>query len=122
MFTRVRPACSLMTALCPLRDVAKTQDVLSKAQAGVILMHMQGTPATMQGHPAYRAVVEEVCDFLRSRVEAAMAAGIEGERIAVDPGFGFGKTSDHNLALLGSLPALRGLDRPIVIGPSRKSF
>src|SRR2546428_746166 len=67
-------------------------------------------------------VEEDVRDFRRSRVEAAMAAGIEGERIAVDPGFGFGKTSDHNLALLGSLPALRGLDRPIVIGPSRKSF
>ena len=97
-------------------------DVVAKAQAGLILMHMQGTPATMQDHPAYTAVAEEVCVFLRSRMEAAVAAGIEVERIAVDPGFGFGKTSDHNLALLGGLPVLRVLDRPIVIGPSRKSF
>src|SRR5437016_2036058 len=79
-------------------------------------------PGCMQDHPAYAAVVEEVYDFLRSRLEAAVADGIEVERIAVAPGFGFGKTLDHNVALLGGLPALRGLDRPIVIGPSRKSF
>jgi len=113
---------AIINDVSALRSDPDMAGVVAKAQAGLILMHMQGTPATMQHHPAYRAVVEEVCDFLRSRVEAAMAAGIEVERIAVDPGFGFGKTSDHNLALLGSLPALRGLDRPIVIGPSRKSF
>src|SRR5256886_4431818 len=113
---------AIINDVSALRNDPDMADVVAKAQAGLILMHMQGTPATMQHHPAYRAVVEEVCAFLRSRVEAAMAAGIEGERIAVDPGFGFGKTSDHNLALLGGVPALRGLDRPIVIGPSRKSF
>ena len=113
---------AIINDISALRSDPDMAGVVAKAQAGLILMHMQGTPATMQGHPAYRAVVEEVCDFLRLRLEAAMAAGIEGERIAVDPGFGFGKTSDHNLALLGGLPALRGLDRPIVIGPSRKSF
>src|SRR2546427_1901522 len=113
---------AIINDISALRHDPEMADAVAKAQAGLILMHMQGTPATMQGHPAYRAVVEEVCDFLRLRVESAMAAGIEGERIAVDPGFGFGKTSDHNLALLGSLPALRVLDRPIVIGPSRQSF
>src|SRR3989441_6714992 len=113
---------AIINDVSALRNDPDMADVVAKAQAGLILMHMQGTPATMQHHPAYTAVVEEVCDFLRSRVEAAVAAGIEGERIAVDPGFGFGKTSDHNLALLGSLPALRVLERPIVIGPSRKSF
>jgi dihydropteroate synthase len=113
---------AIINDISALRNDPDMADVVAKAQAGLILMHMQGTPATMQHHPAYGAVVEEVCDFLRSRVEAAVAAGIEVERIAVDPGFGFGKTSDHNLALLGALPAFRVLDRPIVIGPSRKSF
>src|SRR5438132_821876 len=112
----------IMSDMSPRRSDPATAEVVAKAKAGLILMHMQGAPATMQDHPTYTAVVEEVSDFLRSRVEAAVAAGIEVERIAVDPGFGFGKTSDHNLALLGSLPALRVLDRPIVIGPSRKSF
>jgi dihydropteroate synthase len=113
---------AIINDISALRNDPDMAAVLAKAQAGLILMHMQGTPATMQHHPGYTAVVEEVCDFLRSRVGAAVAAGIEVERIAVDPGFGFGKTSDHNLALLGALPALRVLDRPIVIGPSRKSF
>ena len=113
---------AIINDISALRSDPAMADVVAKAKAGLILMHMQGTPATMQDHPTYTAVVEEVSDFLRSRVEAAVAAGIEVERIAVDPGFGFGKTSDHNLVLLGGLPALRGLDRPIVIGPSRKSF
>ncbi len=113
---------AIINDISALRNDPDMAEVVAKARAGLILMHMQGTPATMQDHPAYSAVVEEVCDFLRSRVEAAVAAGIEVERIAVDPGFGFGKTSDHNLAPLGGLPALRVLNRPIVIGPSRKSF
>jgi dihydropteroate synthase len=113
---------AIINDISALRNDSDMPDVVAKTQAGLILMHMQGTPATMQDHPAYTAVVEEVCDFLRSRVEAAVEAGIEAERIAVDPGFGFGKTADHNLTLLGGLSALRVLDRPIVIGPSRKSF
>jgi len=113
---------AIINDISALRSDPAMADVVAKAQAGLILMHMQGTPATMQDHPAYTAVAEEVCEFLRSRMEAAVAAGIEVERIAVDPGFGFGKTSEHNVALLGGLPALRVLDRPIVIGPSRKSF
>jgi dihydropteroate synthase len=113
---------AIINDISALRNDSGMAEVVAKTQAGLILMHMQGTPATMQDHPTYTAVVEEVCDFLRSRVEAAVEAGIEAERIAVDPGFGFGKTSDHNLTLLGGLSALRVLDRPIVIGPSRKSF
>ena len=113
---------AIINDISALRSDPEMADVVAKAQAGLILMHMQGTPATMQDHPAYTDVVEEVYDFLRSRVEGAVAAGIEVERIAVDPGFGFGKSPAHNLALLGGLPALRPLDRPIIIGPSRKSF
>jgi dihydropteroate synthase len=96
--------------------------VVARAGAGLILMHMQGTPETMQDHPAYGEVVQEIGEFLQARVEAAEAAGIARERIAVDPGLGFGKTLDHNLTILRGLSALAALARPIVIGPSRKGF
>jgi dihydropteroate synthase len=88
----------------------------------VILMHMLGSPRTMQEHPSYDDVVAEVKDFLAERVEAALAAGIAEERIWLDPGIGFGKTAAHNLELLRRLGELRDLGRPLVVGTSRKSF
>lgn len=105
-----------------LRGDPGMADVVARSRAGLILMHMQGTPATMQDHPAYDAVVEEVRDFLRARIDAAVAAGIVRERIAVDPGLGFGKTGEQSLALMNGLAVFQALGRPIVIGPSRKSF
>jgi dihydropteroate synthase len=91
--------------------------------AGFVAMHMQGTPRTMQRDPTYIDVVAEVGEFLRDRVEAAHAAGVERDRVLVDPGIGFGKTIAHNLALLGSLPRLAAIaGAPIVVGASRKSF
>jgi len=86
------------------------------------LMHMQGEPRTMQDAPRYGDVVAEVAAFLRERVDFALAAGIERERILVDPGFGFGKTVEHNLELLDRLDELSALGQPILIGTSRKSF
>ena len=97
-------------------------DVVARGRAGLILMHMQGAPMTMQDHPVYAAVIEEISDFLEARVEAAVAAGIDRGRIAVDPGLGFGKTGEQSLAVMGGLAAFLELGRPIVIGPSRKSF
>lgn len=88
----------------------------------VILMHMRGDPRTMQDDPAYDDVVAEVKAFLAERLEAAVAAGIDEERIWLDPGIGFGKTVAHNLELLGRLPELAGLGRPLVVGTSRKGF
>ncbi len=88
----------------------------------VILMHMRGDPRTMQDDPAYDDVVAEVGAFLAERLEAAVAAGIDEERIWLDPGIGFGKTVAHNLELLGRLPELVGLGRPLVVGTSRKGF
>lgn len=88
----------------------------------VILMHMRGDPRTMQDDPAYDDVVAEVKTFLAERLEAAVVAGIEEERIWLDPGIGFGKTLAHNLELLGRLPELAGLGRPLVVGTSRKGF
>ncbi len=85
-------------------------------------MHMQGTPRTMQENPTYGDVVEDVRAFLAERIEVATAAGIDEERIWIDPGIGFGKALEHNLELLRRLDELRDLGRPILIGTSRKSF
>jgi dihydropteroate synthase len=90
--------------------------------ATVVLMHMLGSPRTMQDEPRYDDVVEDVKAFLAARVEAAIAAGVEEERIWLDPGIGFGKTAEHNLGLLRRLSELRELGRPLVVGASRKSF
>lgn len=90
--------------------------------AAIILMHMQGTPATMQKAPHYDRVVAEVADFFRQRYERAIESGIDPMTIAFDPGIGFGKTVDHNLALLANLEQLRIEERPLVVGVSRKSF
>ncbi len=88
----------------------------------VCLMHMQGTPETMQRDPRYTDVVAEVIEFLAGRIEAAQRAGIPRERIMVDPGFGFGKTIAHNLTLLDALGELRELGVPLLVGLSRKSM
>ena len=95
---------------------------LASHGASVVLMHMKGTPATMQRHPVYDDVVSEVMSFLSKRVEVAVISGIPRERILVDPGIGFGKRLDHNLALLADLGRLRTLGRPILVGVSRKSM
>jgi dihydropteroate synthase len=88
--------------------------------AAVCLMHMQGAPATMQDNPRYDDVVGEIADFLELRVERCRKAGISNDRICVDPGFGFGKSDRHNLALLQNLDALQRLGLPILVGLSRK--
>jgi len=90
--------------------------------ASIVLMHMKGAPKTMQRAPTYANVVEEVYDYLASRVEAAETAGIASDRIAIDPGIGFGKTLEHNLELLRRLERFQALRRPILIGTSRKRF
>lgn len=90
--------------------------------AGLVLMHMQGDPRTMQEAPTYDDVVEDVKAFLAERLEVALAAGVGEERVWLDPGIGFGKTLEHNLELLRRLGELRELGRPLVVGTSRKSF
>jgi dihydropteroate synthase len=97
-------------------------EMLADSEAGVCVMHMQGSPATMQREPRYGDVVAEVHAFLAGRVDALVHAGIVRERIAVDPGIGFGKTLEHNLALLRALPQLRQLGCAVLVGLSRKSM
>ncbi len=96
--------------------------VVADHDAGLVLMHMQGAPRTMQARPSYGDVVEEVYAFLAQGLEDALDAGVKEERIALDPGFGFGKTTAHNLALLHGLPRLATLGRPLYVGLSRKSL
>jgi dihydropteroate synthase len=90
--------------------------------AGVVLMHMQGSPRTMQHRPSYYDVVAEVASFLEARTAAAAAAGVDPERICIDPGIGFGKTLDHNLDLLAHLDVLVDTGLPVLVGASRKAF
>jgi dihydropteroate synthase len=85
-------------------------------------MHMQGTPETMQQNPSYTNVVNEVLDFLKARMDAALDAGIAQQHIIIDPGFGFGKSIEHNLLLLASLPVFRQLGVPVLAGLSRKNM
>jgi dihydropteroate synthase len=93
----------------------------AEKKTAFIIMHMQGTPRTMQTNPHYADVVTEVADFFRQQYARALECGIDSMAIAFDPGIGFGKTVEHNLALLANLPRLRVHDRPIVVGVSRKS-
>ena len=97
-------------------------DLCAERDCEVVLMHMQGTPRTMQENPAYDDVVDDVRAFLAERLAFATSRGIAEERIRLDPGIGFGKTLDHNLELLRRLGELGDLGRPLVVGTSRKSF
>ncbi|HET7122288.1 MAG TPA: dihydropteroate synthase [Solirubrobacterales bacterium] len=113
---------AIVNDVTALRGDPELAAVCAESGAAVILMHMVGTPRTMQDDPRYDDVVGEVRDFLAGRLEAAIAAGIDAERIWLDPGIGFGKTAEHNLELLRRLGELGELGRPLVVGTSRKSF
>lgn len=97
-------------------------DVAASTGAGVCAMHMQGSPQTMQDSPHYGDVVAEIRDYLQLRRDALLAAGIEAERICLDPGIGFGKTHEHNLQLMASCGCYHALGCPILVGHSRKGF
>ena len=96
--------------------------VAAETGAGLVLMHMQGTPETMQKNPRYDDVVSNVWNFLEERMAFAVERGVAPEQIALDPGIGFGKTDEHNLALLRGIPMFGNFGRPVLIGASRKRF
>ena len=95
--------------------------IVAKSNVGVCLMHMQGTPQTMQQNPQYNDVVNDVKEFLAARLQASIHAGVAKNRILLDPGFGFGKTREHNISLLQNLESFADLDQPLLVGLSRKS-
>ena len=112
----------LVNDITALRGDSAMASVVAEMEAGLILMHMKGTPRTMQQAPQYDDVVSEVRASLQERVRTAEEQGVAAERIIIDPGIGFGKTAEHNLELLKRLSAFRSLKKPLLIGTSRKSF
>ncbi|HKB51282.1 MAG TPA: dihydropteroate synthase [Solirubrobacterales bacterium] len=113
---------SIVNDVSALRHDPEIAALCAERGAGLVLMHMQGDPRTMQENPVYDDVVDDVKAFLAERLEVAVAARVAEERIWLDPGIGFGKSLDHNLELLRRLGELRELGRPLVVGTSRKSF
>jgi dihydropteroate synthase len=120
--------CALEAGAAIVNDVSgllfdpRMPEVCARAEAGVVCLHMQGTPQTMQIDPRYDDVVREVADYLAERLAVLEDCGIPRERVVIDPGIGFGKTPDHNLAILKSISRFRALGRPVLIGHSRKRF
>jgi dihydropteroate synthase len=113
---------AIVNDVTALRGDPELPGLCAERGCEVVLMHMQGSPRTMQADPRYDDVVDDVRAFLAERIEAAVGAGIDEGRIWVDPGIGFGKTVEHNLELLRRLGELGELGRPLVIGTSRKRF
>lgn len=120
MRAAILAGADIVNDICALREDGALE-VVARSNAGVCLMHMQGVPQTMQINPTYHDVVAEVKQFLTDRVDACLAGGILKERILLDPGFGFGKTTAHNIALIQHLDRLAELGFPLLVGLSRKS-
>ncbi len=118
----VAAGAEIINDVTALQGDADMPRVAAESRCAVVLMHMRGTPRTMQQNPEYRDVVKEVTELLRERVAAARSAGVEADRVAVDPGIGFGKTVEHNLQLINGLGHFAGLGYPVLLGVSRKSF
>lgn len=118
----VAAGADIINDIAALQADPEMPGVAARSGAGVVLMHMQGRPRTMQQRPMYGDVVAEVAEFLRQRISAAVASGMAVERLAIDPGIGFGKKPEHNRALLQSLPTFVAMGRPVLVGVSRKSF
>ncbi len=118
----VAAGATIWNDVTALRGSPDAPDVAAELGCEVVLMHMLGEPGTMQDAPRYDHVVAEVETFLLQRVEVALAAGVAREKLWLDPGIGFGKTLEHNLALLNALPRLVALGFPVLLGASRKRF
>ncbi len=113
---------TIVNDISALRFDARMAAVVRAAGADVILMHMMGTPQTMQKNPVYENVMQDIMKFLKERVAFCEDSGIRPEKIFIDPGIGFGKTLEHNLEIIKRLSDFKSLGKPVVVGPSRKSF
>ncbi|MGB2630863.1 MAG: dihydropteroate synthase [Candidatus Omnitrophota bacterium] len=113
---------SIVNDITALHGDPEMAGTIAEFDAGVVLMHMKGTPATMQKSPDYGDVIEEILSYLEGSIRIALDAGIDPEKIIIDPGIGFGKKLEHNLAILKDLKRLRQLGKPLLVGTSRKSF
>lgn len=113
---------SIINDISGLESDAKMISVAKEFRAKVVLMHIKGTPLTMQKNPAYGNLLKEILEKLRELIKKAEAGGVKKENIIIDPGIGFGKTFEHNLEILKGLSEFKALDKPILVGPSRKAF
>lgn len=112
---------SVVNDITGLRN-PKMAKLISRYKAGVVIMHMKGTPQTMQKNPGYKSLIDEIIEYLNQAINVAVSWGIDRERIIIDPGIGFGKTLEHNLEILKRLKEFKVLGQPILVGTSRKSF
>ena len=118
----LKAGAKIVNDISGLRYDSQMIAVCQEADCGIVCMHMQGTPQTMQINPHYDDVVAEINSFFSERLQTMLAAGIPAERIALDPGVGFGKTPQHNVTILSSIRRFQELGRPVLIGHSRKRF
>ncbi|MFP4201842.1 MAG: dihydropteroate synthase [Candidatus Acetothermia bacterium] len=112
----------IVNDISALRFDPDLRDVVAERDVPVVLMHMQGTPRTMQENPTYEDPVEEIIRFLKERIEGAVAGGVDRDKVIIDPGIGFGKRLEHNYEILRRLEEFERLDQPLLLGTSRKSF
>lgn len=113
---------SIVNDISGLRFDPRMASVVARNKVPVVIMHIKGTPKNMQKNPIYTALIPEIMDYLREGIEIARNAGIADDRIIIDPGLGFGKTIEHNLEIIKRLHEFTGFEKPILLGPSRKSF
>ncbi len=118
----LQAGAKIINDITGLQKFPEMAGTIARFQAGVVLMHMQGIPSTMQKAPTYYNVVEEILEFLANSIKIAESAGIQSDQIAIDPGIGFGKTRKHNLEILKNLEVFGELGKPVLLGVSRKSF
>jgi dihydropteroate synthase len=113
---------SMVNDISGLRFDPKMPSIVAHYKVPVVIMHIKGTPKNMQENPTYTALIPEIMDYLREGINIARNAGISGDKIIIDPGIGFGKTVEHNLEIINRLNEFTGFEKPILLGPSRKSF
>ena len=118
----VSAGASMINDISGLRFDPRMPRVAARHQVPVVIMHIKGTPRNMQKNPSYQSLIPEIADYLRKSIEVARGAGIADDKIIIDPGIGFGKTLEHNIEIIRKLDKFSGLERPILVGPSRKSF
>ena len=118
----ISSGASIINDISGLRFDPQMPYVAARHNVPVVIMHIKGTPKNMHKNPSYKSLIPEVIDYLREGIEIARNAGVADEKIIIDPGIGFGKTLEHNLEIIKKLDVFSGLEKPVLIGPSRKSF
>ena len=118
----IRAGASVVNDISGLRFDSKMAGIVARHKVPVVIMHIKGTPRHMQKNPVYKSLIPEIMDYLTESIMIARNAGIADDKIMLDPGIGFGKTVDHNLEIIRRLNEFTGFEKPILLGPSRKSF